>query len=100
MIREGDALSLHGRACRQCFGDASESTCIVIANDESKGFRAGEQGDPLAPCQTISIQLAFRGGRKETLYVFSESLHDSHSLQDNAGDGELTNGETTAKNPR
>src|SRR5271166_4207409 len=76
----GDELSVRGRACRQWFGDASESTCIVIADDESKGARAGEQADPPAPCQTISLQLAFRRERKETLYVFAESLHHSHSL--------------------
>ena len=76
----GNELSVRGRACRQWFGDASESACIVIADDESKGARAGQQVDPPAPCQTISLQLAFRGARKETLYVFSESLHHSHSL--------------------
>ena len=85
--RRPDELSLHGRPCQQWFGDASEPTCIVIADDESKGSRAGGQADPPAPCQTISLQLAFRGERKETLYVFSESLHHSHSLQYNSGDG-------------
>jgi hypothetical protein len=49
-LSAGDELSVRGRACRQWFGDASESTCIVIADDESKGARAGEQADPPAPC--------------------------------------------------